>query len=94
MSQYVDIPILTGMGNARNIINVLTSKIIIAIGEGPGTLSEVALALKTGKPVIGFHLASHTIITLNSLTEHKIIAFNQYDEKSLTEILNKTFEES
>jgi uncharacterized protein (TIGR00725 family) len=50
---YVDIPIVTGMGHARNVINVLTSQAIIAISGGPGTLSEIALALKCGTPVIG-----------------------------------------
>jgi uncharacterized protein (TIGR00725 family) len=49
----VDIAIFTGMGEARNAINVLSSDVIIAAGiEGPGTVSEVALALKAGKPVI------------------------------------------
>jgi len=49
----VDVAIFTGMGEARNAINVLTSDVIVAAGiEGPGTLSEVALALKAGKPVL------------------------------------------
>src|SRR5215217_3713962 len=49
----VDIAVFTGMGEARNAINVLTSDVIVACGvEGPGTLSEVALALKAGKPVL------------------------------------------
>ncbi len=52
ISEAVDIPILTGMGEARNNINVLTSDIIIACGMGPGTASEVALALKAQKIVI------------------------------------------
>jgi len=49
----VDIAVYTGMGEARNMINVLTSDVVIACGvEGPGTVSEVALGLKTEKPVI------------------------------------------
>ncbi|NJO42930.1 MAG: TIGR00725 family protein [Cyanobacteria bacterium CRU_2_1] len=52
VSSAVDIPILTGMGSARNNINVLTSHIIFACGMGSGTASEVALALKANKPVI------------------------------------------
>jgi uncharacterized protein (TIGR00725 family) len=51
-STAVDIAILTGMGNARNIINVLSSDVVIACGMGAGTASEAALALKTNKPVI------------------------------------------
>ncbi|MGB3494898.1 MAG: hypothetical protein WBA57_19365 [Elainellaceae cyanobacterium] len=52
MSDAVDIAILTGMGQARNAINVLSSEVVIACGMGLGTASEVALALKVGKPVI------------------------------------------
>jgi uncharacterized protein (TIGR00725 family) len=49
----VDVAVFTGMGDARNAINVLTSDVVVACGvEGPGTLSEVALALKAEKPVI------------------------------------------
>jgi uncharacterized protein (TIGR00725 family) len=49
----VDIAVYTGMGEARNVINVLTSDVVVACGvEGPGTASEVALALRSGKPVI------------------------------------------
>lgn len=52
MSQAVDIAIVTDMGNARNNINVLSSKVIIACGMGAGTASEIALALKVNKKVI------------------------------------------
>lgn len=52
MSTAVDIPIITGMGHARNVINVLSSQVVIACGVGLGTSSEVALALKSGVPVI------------------------------------------
>jgi uncharacterized protein (TIGR00725 family) len=49
----VDIAIVTEMHNARNNINVLSSHVVIAFGDGgPGTASEIALALKAGKPVI------------------------------------------
>ncbi len=50
---FIDIPIVTDLGNARNAINVLTSQAIIAIGGACGTLSEIALALKCGTPVVG-----------------------------------------
>jgi uncharacterized protein (TIGR00725 family) len=50
---YIDIPIVTGLGNARNAINVLTSQAIIALDGSFGTLSEIALALKCNVPVIG-----------------------------------------
>jgi hypothetical protein len=48
----LDYAIVTGMGDARNLINVLTSDVVIACPGGAGTLSEVALALKNGKRVI------------------------------------------
>lgn len=43
------------MGNARNAINALTCHSLIAISGGPGTLSEIALALKVGTPVVGLN---------------------------------------
>jgi len=52
VSDYIQIPILTGMGNARNCINVLSSRIVVACPGGAGTLSEIALALKSNKTVI------------------------------------------
>ena len=49
----VDVAVFTGMGDARNAINVLTSDAIVACGlEGAGTASEVAYALKAAKPVV------------------------------------------
>lgn len=48
----VTLPIVTGMGSARNAINVLSSHGIIACGLGLGTVSEIALALKAQKPVV------------------------------------------
>jgi len=49
---YIDIAIPTGIGRARNLIVVNSSDVIIAISGGPGTLSEMGLALAEGKPVI------------------------------------------
>jgi uncharacterized protein (TIGR00725 family) len=59
MAAGVDIAIPTGMGDARNAINVLASHVIVALPGGPGTVSEVALALKAGRSVImlGFPLS-------------------------------------
>ncbi len=50
---YIMCPIATNMGSARNAIIISTSKALVAIGGGYGTLSEIALALKAGKNVIG-----------------------------------------
>lgn len=52
-SAHLDISIPTGMGHARNALVALAGDAVIAIGAGYGTLSEVGLALKMGKPVAG-----------------------------------------
>ena len=49
---YVDVAIPTGMGEARNALVVRTSDSMVAVGGEFGTLSEIALALKAGRPVI------------------------------------------
>jgi uncharacterized protein (TIGR00725 family) len=49
----VEVAVITDLGNARNNVIVLSSDVVVACGvEGPGTASEVALALKNGKTVI------------------------------------------
>jgi hypothetical protein len=48
---WVKIPVFTGAGSARNVFNVLSARLCVAIGGGSGTLSEIALALKSGTPV-------------------------------------------
>jgi uncharacterized protein (TIGR00725 family) len=50
---YVTIAVATGMGEARNTIVVRTADVVIAVHGEFGTLSEIALALKMGKPVVG-----------------------------------------
>lgn len=52
-NQYVDTPIATGMGNARNALVALNGDAAIAIDGNTGTLSEIALALDYGRPVAG-----------------------------------------
>jgi uncharacterized protein (TIGR00725 family) len=48
---WVRIPVFTGAGGARNAFNVLSARLCVAIGGGAGTLSEIALALKSGIPI-------------------------------------------
>jgi uncharacterized protein (TIGR00725 family) len=52
-NRYVDIPVTTGLSHARNVIVVRSADVVIAVSGGYGTLSEIAIALKLGKPVIG-----------------------------------------
>lgn len=51
-SNFINIPILTGMGNARNQINILSSHIVAAFKGGAGTISEIAFAIKLKKPLV------------------------------------------
>lgn len=50
---YVQIPIVTGIGYARNIAVVKSAQVVIAIGGSYGTLSEISHALQSGIPVVG-----------------------------------------
>lgn len=52
---YIDIAIPTGLSHARNIIIVRSASAVIAIEGSYGTLSEIAVALKLGKPVFGLN---------------------------------------
>lgn len=54
-NEFVDIPIYTGMYDARNVINAKTPHVLVALSGGPGTLSEIAVALKSGTPVVGLN---------------------------------------
>jgi uncharacterized protein (TIGR00725 family) len=52
-NRHVAVAVPTGLGEARNALVVRAADAVIAIGGGYGTLSEIALALRAGKPVIG-----------------------------------------
>jgi len=52
---WVDIPLVTGLGEARNVVVAKSAQAIIAIGGNYGTLSEIAYALKSSTPVIGLN---------------------------------------
>ncbi len=51
-SAGLDIVIPTGMGAGRNIVNVLSSDVVVACRGNGGTLSEIAMALRFGRPVV------------------------------------------
>lgn len=76
-SQFVDISILTGMGSARNNINILSSDVVVACGLGAGTLSEIMLAIKSGKPLL---LLSQTEEAKSFLKEMGYDRMEFYDE--------------
>jgi len=50
---YIDYPIATGLGGGRNLLVIGNSDAVIALPGEFGTLSEIAFALKSDKPVIG-----------------------------------------
>lgn len=50
---YVDVAVPTGIGEARNVLVVRAADAVVAVGGEFGTLSEVALALQAGIPVVG-----------------------------------------
>jgi uncharacterized protein (TIGR00725 family) len=52
---WVDIPVVTGIGEARNVTVVKSAQAVIAIGGSYGTLSEIAYALKSNIPVISLN---------------------------------------
>jgi uncharacterized protein (TIGR00725 family) len=54
-SPHLTVAVSTGLGETRNALVVRTSDAVIAISGEFGTLSEVAFALKLGKPVVGLH---------------------------------------
>lgn len=48
----LDIVIPTGFGAGRNVINILASDVVVACRGNGGTLSEIALALRFGRPLV------------------------------------------
>jgi len=81
---YVQIPIVTGIGYARNITVVKSAQAVIAIGGSYGTLSEISHALQSGIPVIGLNTWS---LSRNSQLDNSIIL-----AQSPTEAVNKALD--
>jgi uncharacterized protein (TIGR00725 family) len=79
-SDHADIKIMTGMGSARNMINILSSHIIVVIGMAAGTASEVALAIKANKKVILLHQDEITIRFFKNIGTYKVMVANTVDE--------------
>lgn len=79
-SEDADIRIVTGMGSGRNIINVLSSHILVVIGMAAGTASEVGLAIKSNKKVILLHQDEITIRFFKNLGTYKVMVANTIEE--------------
>ncbi len=80
MSDYVDIPIVTGLGFARNSMNVLTSDVVVACGIGPGTTSEIAYAIRAEKPLILLTDDKEAVAYFKKLSQGKIHITHDYKE--------------
>jgi len=76
---YIDFPIVTGLGEGRNLLVVRNSDAVIAFPGEFGTLSEIAFSLKLGKPVVGLSTwkVSDKIIQAKNAEEAVSIALNQ-----------------
>jgi uncharacterized protein (TIGR00725 family) len=79
-SDHADIKIMTGMGSARNMINILSSHIIVVIGMAAGTASEVALALKSNKKVILLNQDEISIRFFKNIGTYKVMVASTVDE--------------
>jgi len=69
-NRYVQIPIVTGLGYARNLAVVKSAQAVIAIDGSYGTLSEISHALQSGIPVIGINTWS---LSINDQQDKSII---------------------
>jgi uncharacterized protein (TIGR00725 family) len=72
MSPGVDIAIVTGLREARNSINVLSSHLLFFVGMSPGTASELSLALKYCKPCILIAQKEEVVLAFQSMARHAI----------------------
>ncbi len=70
---YLDVVIRTNLGHARNVVLVQSADAVIAIGGGYGTLSEIAVALKTNTPVFGYRTWSIEGVVACSTPEEAVI---------------------
>lgn len=72
-SLHANIKIITGIGSARNNINILTSHVVVVLGMAAGTASEVGLALKANKKTIFLNQDDLTIEFFKKLGTYKVI---------------------
>ncbi len=71
---YVDISIVTGLGDGRNMLIVQTAQAVIALPGEYGTLSEIALALKIGRPVVSLGSWEVSIDIVKAKTAKEAVA--------------------
>jgi uncharacterized protein (TIGR00725 family) len=81
---YVKIPIITGIGYARNVAVVKSSQAVIAVDGSYGTLSEIAHALQSGIPVIGLGTWSISIKEQEDSSIHRAVSPREAVEKAFS----------
>lgn len=79
MSAHVTIPVLTGVGSARNVINILTADVVIICGMGLGTASEASLAIKYRKLTIFTKVGKSHLEFFQTLSDKKLPFFDEAD---------------
>jgi uncharacterized protein (TIGR00725 family) len=84
-SAGIQVAVLTGMGGARNVINVLSSQVVVACPGGAGTLSEIALALKYGRRVILMGFADEA-------AENIVGLFAEFNERAMLQKVDDPIE--
>ena len=87
VSDAVDLAIFTNLGQARNVINILSSDVVIACGIGSGTASEIALAIKHNKPLILLNQMPESHLFFKSLSPKQVIIVNS-PEQAIQEVRN------
>ncbi len=85
MNKHLDIPLLTSMHAGRNFMNVISSDVLVFVSVGsPGTLSELAFAIQTGKPSIvirGSEKLKSYIVELSSESVTFVDSLDELDKK-------------
>lgn len=79
-SMHAQIKIVTGIGSARNNINILTSHVVVVLGMAAGTASEVGLALKANKKTIFLNQDELTVEFFKKLGTYKVITTTSVKE--------------
>jgi hypothetical protein len=91
-NRWVNIPICTGMGHGRNAILVASADVVVACGGGWGTLSEIALAVRLGRPIVvqgGWASAIRAATDgASSISRSALIRFTQSPEETAAAALS------
>src|SRR6478609_349427 len=79
-SKYALIKIVTGLGGARNQINIMSSHALVILGMSAGTATEVAMALKADKKVILLNQDEATVSFFKKIGSYKVMEATTVEE--------------